>query len=142
MAHQYIVRTDQPFNGTTQSLLLEDGTVAYTGGLTLEAYQAERGYPVRVLDRAELEQMLADYEAGCVTEPEEETEEQWWYALEVLPPCRWGHTAGVELFHVSERLFGDLVHWHAAYRGRWWTFVDQARRDPAELAAKVKAAAQ
>ncbi|NCA72567.1 MAG: hypothetical protein EOM91_21410, partial [Sphingobacteriia bacterium] len=122
--NRYIIRTDEPFRGSVQSLLSPDGTVEWSGGLTVEQYIEERGFPVRVVDRAELEALIADYEAGQVTEPESITEDQWTYALGVLPPSRWGLYAGVELFHICERISGELVSWYAHLNGRYWSFVD------------------
>lgn len=46
------------------------------------------------------------------------TEERFWEMLEVLPPCRWDTTSvggrRLEMFHVSERLTGNLVSWFVA----------------------------
>lgn len=138
----WLIHADQPFNGHAQSFLLPDGTIAYTDGLTPEAYAQERGFPVKIITDAELDDMIEDHEASLITEPKEESKEDWWYALEVLPPCRWHHVAGVELFHISERLTGNLVSWHAQYRDKFYSFTDQASRDMGELAQKVKEAAQ
>ncbi len=140
--NRYIIRADRAFLGSVQSILLPDGTVEWSGGLTLEQYVEERGFPVRVVDRSELETMIADYEAGQVTEPESITEDQWTYALGVLPPSRWGHYAGVELFHISERLSGELVSWYAHLNGRYWSFVDLSTARPEDLARKVAEASR
>ena len=140
--NRYIIRTDKPFLGSVQSILNADGTVEWSGGLTLEQYVEARGFPVRVVDRAELETMIADYEAGQVTVPESITEDQWTYALNVLPPSRWGHYVGVELFHICERLSGELVSWYAHLNGRYWSFVDRSTARPEDLARKVAEASR
>ena len=141
MAHQFIIRADQPFRGVSQSILLEDGTVAYTGGQSLEEYQAARGYPVKLVTPKELDQLMAKFAADMVTEPKAIREEDWWYALECLPPCRWQTVAGVELFHVSEHLYGDMVSWYAKRGAAYFTLVDQDSADLEALAAKVRTAA-
>ncbi|WP_294533381.1 hypothetical protein [uncultured Rhodoblastus sp.] len=99
---QYIVRTDMPFVGNIQSCVLENGTVAYTNGLTPDQYAAERGFPVRIVDDDELDAMTNAYVNSLITEPVEETEADFDYALNVLPPSRWRVVRGVEMFHVVE----------------------------------------
>ena len=134
---RYIIRTDEPFKGYVQSVLNADGTVGYTKGLTLDQYAAELGAPLRVIDGAELDVLIAEYQAGQVTPPMEITEEAFHEALNVLPPSRWGHCMGVELFHISETISGDLVNWYASLNGRYWAFVDLCTTPPETLAAKV-----
>jgi hypothetical protein len=138
----WLIDANEPFRGHVQSVLTPEGTVAYTDGLTVEQYEAERGVKLKKITDAELDALLSEYEAGLVTDPTEETEAQFWYALGVLPPCRWRTVDGVELFHISERLTGDLVSWHAQYDGRFFTFTDQARRAGYDLALKVRTAAR
>ena len=143
---QYLVRTDQPFRGSVQSVVLENGTVAYSDGQTVAEYIADRGGNLRVVTEAELFELVQAYEASLVTEPRQITAEQWDDALNVLPPCRWHTFDGVQLFHVSERITGGLVDWYATTGGRdnlrCWHFVDLHRRPSAELAAKVRRAAE
>lgn len=142
---QYLVLKDRPFQGAVQSVIMENGVVAYTGGQTLAEYIAERGDIFRVVSEVELFDLVQAYEAGLVTEPKEITLERWSDALECLPPCRWHTVEGVQLFHMSERITGGLVDWFATTGSRddlrCWHFVDQHRRPSAELAAKVRAAA-
>ena len=133
----WIIRTDEPFRGTSQSAILADGTVAWSGGLTVEQYQAERGFPVRVVTDAELMAMVAEFEAGLITDPEPITGEKWAYWLECLPPCRWTMAQGWEVFHISERLRGDLVTWCARKAGRYYAFTDRAGASLASLVLKL-----
>ena len=51
-------------------------------------------------------------------------EEKFWYALEVLPPCKWVNNGSSEAFHVSERLTGSLVDWYARVGERYFTKTD------------------
>lgn len=139
---RYIIRTDEPFRGSVQSLLQPDGTVELSGGLTVEQYVEARGFPVRAIDRAELEALIAEFEASQITEPEEIDAERFHYALNVLPPCRWSLYSGVELFHISERLSGSLVAWYAHLDGRYWSLVDLSTAKPEDLACKVATASQ
>ncbi|NCA91228.1 MAG: hypothetical protein EOM92_20715 [Gammaproteobacteria bacterium] len=134
---RYIIRADEPFQGYVQSVLNRNGTVGYTRGQTLEQYAAELGAPLRIIDAAELDALIAEFEAGMVTSPSEITEEAFHEALNVLPPSRWGHCMGVELFHVSENISGSLVNWYGALNGRYWAFVDLCTADPEDLARRV-----
>ena len=138
---RFIIRTDEPFKGVSQSILLDDWTVAYTGGLSWDAYKANHGGNVRIVSAEQLDAMTDAYNATLITDPEPITEAQFWDALEVLPPCRWGKVRGVELFHVSERITGDLVNWYACLNGRHWHFVDRDRQTRERLAEKVAVAA-
>lgn len=136
----WLIRADQPFR-CAQSFLLPDGTVAYTNGMTPEAYAADRGFPVRVITDAELDEMEEARLASLVTEPTEETEEQFNYALEVLPPSKFGTVRGVLMFHICERITGDLVSWHGKINGRCFTCNDRSHIDREALAAKFARAA-
>lgn len=99
----WLIRADQPFMGHVQSVILPDGTVAFSNGLTPDQYAKDRGFPVRVITDAELDVLLASHEASLITAPVEITDEQYHELLNCLPPCRWRTVAGVEMFHVSER---------------------------------------
>lgn len=136
----WVVRTDQPFTGNAESVLLPNGTVAYSGGLTPDQYARERGIALKIVDDAEFFQMIAQFEDGLVEDPTEETSDDFDYALGVLPPRRWKTLRGVELFHVSEAVRGDLVHWHARVEGRFFTFVDRMNAAFDTLVEKVIAA--
>ncbi|WP_373510392.1 hypothetical protein [Thiocapsa sp.] len=139
---RYIIRADEPFRGHVQSVLNPDGTVGYTKGQTLEQYAAELGAPLRTIDGAELDGLVAAFEAGQITEPAEITEDAFHEALNVLPPSRWGHCMGVELFHICKHLTGDLVNWYAHLDGRYWAFVDLCTAPGEDLAGKVARASE
>lgn len=138
---QYLIKADEPFKGYPQNVLLPNGTVAYPGGMTFDEYVCKNG-PMRVLSEDEFNGLVEEHEDGLVTDPHPETEEDWFYALNVLPPCRWRHCQGVELFHVSELITGSLASWHARLGERCFAFVDRYNTDIEVLAAKVKAAAE
>jgi hypothetical protein len=138
---QYIIRTDAPFAGFVQSCIKPDGFVAYADGdLTPEQYGIERGFPIRVVDDAELDAMLATWTEHQITEPTDETLADFTYALECLPPCRWQRHRGVEMFHISEGLSHDLVQWHVSIGERCFTFVDRKSAPTEAIAAKTAAA--
>ena len=142
---RYLVPYGTPFRGSVRSVLQDDGTVAYSGGMTsgrmtLAEYEALYG-KMNVLTEAQLDDLMTIYTESLITEPTEETAEAWDYALGVLPPAKWGTVGGVEMFHISERVYGDIVAWHCRAGGRFWTFNDIASRDRDQIAAKVLLAA-
>lgn len=133
---EYLLRADEEFKGHAQSMILPDGTVAYTDGLSPEQYAKERGFPVRIVHSAELDQLINDFNESMKSEPVEITKDAWWYALEVLPPCKWKTVRGVELFHVSERLTSNLVSWYGRIGENYYTCTQADAIDLELLAEK------
>lgn len=131
----YIIRTDEPFRGIA-SVLLDNGKVAYTDK-TFAEYEAESPNPLALVTEAEIDQLIEKYHASLITKPEPITQERFWDLLECLPPCRWCTVGGVELFHVSERLTGNLVTWCARIGTNHYSFTDQANADMKRLAYEV-----
>ena len=91
---QFLIRDDEPFRGHCQSVLNKDGTVAYTDGLTVAEYEAERGFKVKVIEEPAFDALMQAHYESLKTKPIIITKEAFWYALEVLPPCRWHHVGG------------------------------------------------
>ena len=137
---KYIIKINEPFRGYVQSILLDSGVVAWSNGMTFDEYCFANG-PHKIIDDDDLDRLIAQWEASMMTAPVEETREEYKESLEVLTPSRWTTHLGVELFHVSERLSGSLVSWHARLGQRYWTFTDVAHANLDELAAKVAAVA-
>lgn len=136
----YIIRADQPFTGTAQSLVLEGGTVAWSDGLTPEAYAEERGFPIEILDEAEFTRRYNLYVETLRSEPRAETVADHDYALGVLPPSGWKSVGGVEMFYVPERIIANLVSWHVLLGDRAFTFNDHASTPPDEIFDKASKA--
>lgn len=138
---RYLIRTDSGFCGYPQSALKADGTVGWSGGADLDSYLAASPHPLRLVTPKEAEKAAIAWSESHITEPREEDDSAWDYALGVLPPCRWRTVRGVELFHVSEPLAFDLVEWHGRIGSRCFVFRDRAGADLEALAAKVARAA-
>ena len=71
------------------------------------------------------------------------TEARYWEMLEVLPPCKWRHSAGGESFHVSEYMSGNFVNWFVCigksnYGGRYFAIDDVDTLTPAELTRRAR----
>ena len=84
--------------------------------------------------------MLAAHYATLKTKPKAITEERFMYGLEVLPPCRWHNAGGFEVFHISERLTGNLVSWFAHKGDRYWEFTEADNLPDDALADMLRAA--
>ena len=140
MTRQYIIKTDVPFSGHVQSALCEDGSVMYTEYASFEAYCEANGQNHRLVSTEELDKLIAAHLESLITEPKEETEEQFLDALDVLIPRRWHSYMGVNMFHISERLTYTLVEWHARLEGKYYRFTDHDYAPSDYLAAKVKRA--
>lgn len=137
---QFVLRADEPFRGSAQSLMLSDGTVAYSNGLSPEQYAQDRGFPIRIVGEAEFGRMLKAYHDTLVTAPAPESLDEFDHALGVLPPCRWKNVGEAELFHISERVTGDLVIWHAHRGSHCVTFTDYASRTDMQIMEKASTA--
>ena len=136
---QWIIRTDQPYQGHAQSFLNGDGTVAFTDGLSVAEYMAERGFTVKVINDHDVSVLDAKQLDGLITDPQPITEQRFQDMLNVLPPCRWHNAGGFEVFHISERLTHDLVSWFAHKDGQYWEFTDYASMPSANIAIKLRA---
>jgi hypothetical protein len=79
-------------------------------------------------------------ETAMRTEPEACTEEQFWDALECLPPLDWQCRGGGESFKMVERLSGRMTRIYARTGTTYWSFVDRDDMTHAAVMAKVTAA--
>ncbi len=73
---------------------------------------------------AEWDDVYAETEASCKTEPVEITEDEFLKALNVLPPVRWTQSSDSESFKISERLYGSITTIYARIGDRYYTFSD------------------
>lgn len=122
---RYLIRADQPFTGSCISFLLDNGTVAYTGGMSLADYERERGVKLRAIDNEEYDKLYQEYIASRITKAVRVSKKKWHEALNVLPPARWERYGDVEFFHVNEHIVGSLVDWYIRVGERYYHFVDR-----------------
>lgn len=85
----------------------------------------------------EWENIYRAAENSCKTEPQEITEAQYIYALEVLPPVSWKNAKGVESFKMSERFYGNVTAIYARLGKRYFTFNDLISLQPDEIADRI-----
>lgn len=109
-----------------------DGLGLY-GRQSLEQMQAKYGQ-VEIISDDEATQRV---EASRTTEPKEITKEDFWYLLEVLPPCKWKRLGSTEAFHVSERITESIVTWCVRIGERYFSLDDTDRLAPEQAINKV-----
>ena len=136
-ARYYLLEENKPFTGSVSSELLADQTVAYTNGQTLAQYEEERGKKYRVISDTDLEPLYYQYRDSLITAPRVISDEAWYYALGVLPPSKWRTDSGVESFHISERIFDNVVSWYAACGGKGYAFNDVSTLTAQDVATKI-----
>jgi len=121
--YRWIIRTDEPFRGITQSYTYKGVDnieyVAYSD-MTLEEYEQDRDYPFKLITDSELDELITKYEQSRKTTPKEITEQRYYDMLECLPPQRYSKGA----FHMSERLYSNIVDWFFIKNGKYYNFTD------------------
>ena len=70
---------------------------------------------------------------------QEITEEDWYEALEVLPPEKWETVRGVNFFRMCEYLTGNITAHYAKLRGKYFTRNCSTSETYEELAEQVAA---
>ena len=101
----------------------------------LERTEAPNGW--KVVDKQELAKLFTTYEHSQFTQPIACTAERFDEMLNILPPCQWDRVRGVEMFHMSERLYGNVVTWFFNYYGDYYTCDQLATTPRDELAEMV-----
>ncbi|EFX60712.1 hypothetical protein DAPPUDRAFT_275971 [Daphnia pulex] len=106
---------------------------------TREEMALERGTEILVTD---LETFTALKEESCKTEPKRIEEDDFFEALECLPPMRYGHHLGLETFRFTEFLSGRITTIYAREpNGNCWKFNDLASLSHELVRDKISAAA-
>lgn len=100
------------------------------GGKTIADY----GDSVVIMDLDEAESMVR---AKYIEPPKRITKERFWWMLEVLPPCKWARRSGAEAFHISERIYADLVSWVVRVGDDYWELVDSDKLTFDEVVHRV-----
>ncbi|WP_390241227.1 hypothetical protein [Vibrio sp. R78045] len=125
---------NKPFNGTIIANVESEGDTRIPEILTRCKVSSEW----TVLNDSELDRAFDTYEASLCSLPVLITESQYDDKLNMLPPCKWRTILGVEMFHVSERLYGNVVAWFFSYEGKHFQCDQLANQDQAKLANMIK----
>ena len=122
-----------PSTHTVQDFVAPNG-VSFYSHRTLAEFQAEFPDAV-VMDADEAYKLHEDRFRAPVSET---TEERFNYALDVLPPGKWGHYQGGEAFYVTERITGNIVSWYFKVDERFFTLDDSAAPHPSAYLERVR----
>lgn len=95
-----------------------------------------------IVDETTLHLRLRAYEDTLKTQPKRITKERFYDMFEVLAPCRWRTRPGGEVFHVSERLTGNLVSWFLRSGNDYFECVQSADIDVHVLFSMLRAREQ
>lgn len=98
-------------------------------------------YPTVVL--GDFDTVVLEQENMTRTEPISITEEQFWDALECLPPLDWQHTGSIgESFKLVERTRGRMTSIYARIGTCYWSFTDADNMPHNQIMEKVRAASE
>lgn len=113
--------------------------VQYTGGKTIDEYMADmagQGFEVMPYEIAAPMMEAAQIAEYC--KPWQEiTKEQWWDALEVLPPEKWKTANGVEIFRMCEYTSGTVTEHYARLGDRYFSANRDIRTEYADIAGEI-----
>ena len=125
---------NKPFNGTIIANVESKSDKRISEILTRSNVSSEW----EILNDSELDLAFDSYEASLCSLPISITASQFDDKLNVLPPSKWRTILGVEMFHVSERLYGDVVEWFFCYKGKHFQCDQLANQDQTKLASMIK----
>jgi hypothetical protein len=121
-----------PSKHCVQDFIAPNG-VSFYSRRTLAEFQAE--FPDAVVMDADAAYAL---HAAAHRSPVSETnEERFNYALDVLPPGKYGNYQGGVAFYVTERITANIVSWYFEVAGRFFTLDDDAGPHPSEYLERV-----
>lgn len=101
-------------------------------GETLTDYQAKDSDVVLMT----LDEFAEALEKRLTTDPVEITEKDYWYYLEVLPPCSW-HCGDSESFYMSEFISGRVTKHLVRLGKRYFSFDAPVMRNHHDRVKKV-----
>jgi len=104
---KYVIEKDN-FQGSIVTSLNKEGRSYYTGKTIEEMQQGYESELIAVNDE-ELDLVIKEYENSLQKEWQEISEEEYFDALECLPPMNWRTIEpGVNVFCISEGYYGSL----------------------------------
>jgi hypothetical protein len=134
------IATSATYNSDNNQYYMDYSSNLYNdnkGNLTFDEYKARINPKCELVDYDQLGILLAEYENSLITIPEIITYDDYMEMLDILPPCRWHSIGKIEVFHISERLTGQLVSWYARSQDNYYTFIDYSYLSDSELNAKL-----
>ncbi|AUS02241.1 hypothetical protein NVP2096O_06 [Vibrio phage 2.096.O._10N.286.48.B5] len=136
---QYFVSL--PYSGSIENWLDSDGTIPFNLGVSANDYMLSKmrqGKFLVLVNGATMDKLDRCHLLGLHTAPTAITPQRWDDMLNVLPPCRWHNNSGYSVFHVVERLAGNVVSWFALSGDRAYTFDNEASLSESQIANILK----
>jgi len=118
---------------TNLHTIMKNGHCIFSGK-EKDDFVGARFLPVE--DAVELAEQVAIFE-NCLPW-KEISEDEWWEALEVMPPEQWKHCGGIEFFRWMEYLTGRITSHYARSGHRYFTANRLAVRSYAEYAKEIR----
>ena len=110
--------------------ILKDGRNPYTG----ETEADYRAAGLTILSCEEFDALWKKKEDALTGDWKEETEEDYQYSLNVLPPCLWIDHG----FFVSEAFTGNIHSFHQRYNGKYYTSLQRISTPRSEIMENLK----
>ena len=114
--------------------LREDEETTLIEKQTLEEVQEK--YPKAI--KLTIEEAWNLYEEAAITEPEEITEEEFDWLLNVLPPKNWWHGSNCESFMMIERDRGSVTRICVRDGQKYYKFSDRDSLTPYQILDKIR----
>ncbi len=130
---KWILDTSTPFKGYTQSWMQQDGTVAYSDGLSFKEYNAKNGGNMKLISERELDALLDEHYKGLQKPWTEITEEYYWDMYECLPPIYKS-----PFWFICEATTGSLHSCYIEHKGKYYTALRDRFTRTEELWANFK----
>ncbi len=115
--------------------LREDEETTLIDKQTLE--EVRERYPKAI--KLRIDEAWNLYEDAAITEPEEITEEEFDWLLNVLPPKNWWHGSNCESFMMIEHDRGSVTRICVRDRQKYYKFRDRVSLTPYQILDKVRA---
>jgi len=141
-----IINLNETFTGGIHSTATDYDQlyVDYSGGLyndggeNLPFHEYKKlpqmaGKKLKVITWAQFDVLETAHKNSLKSTPVSISAERFYEMLEVLPPSRWHNAGGFEVFHICERLTGNLVSWFARSGENHWEFTQDATITDGEL---------
>lgn len=100
---------------------------------TLE--QVQERYPHAIVGDAET--VYREMESSYISDPVRITEDDFDYALNVLPPMNWVRSGSVQSFKMSEFTSGRITAIYAQFGDEYWKFSDRYTLSHSEIMERV-----
>lgn len=114
---------------------VRDGRGLYSGKTAAELAAQYGG---ELVEMTEEDAHELNRQAFC-TDPVKISAADWTWLFECLPPARYRELSGVSMFHVCERVYGDIVTWVIRRGTEFWKLNAPEATPHTEILARLPA---